>query len=83
VAGWLGKNRVDLAKYDAALRSFTVENKLKRAIQLTQSYRIDGVPAISVHGLWVVSAAMVGERQAMIDITEYLTGEARRRLAAK
>lgn len=83
VAEWLGKNGADLAKYDAALRSFSVETKLKRAIQMTQAYKIDGVPAIGVQGRWVVTASMVGERQAMISVTEYLTGEARKRLAAK
>ena len=83
VADWLGKNGVDIAKYDAALRSFTVETKLKRAMQLTQAYKIDGVPAIGVQGRWVVNASMVGERQAMINITEYLTGEARKRLGSK
>lgn len=83
VAEWLGKNGVDLAKYDAALRSFTVETKLKRAMQMTQAYKIDGVPAIGVQGRWVVNASMVGERQAMINVTEYLTGEARKRLGAK
>ena len=83
VADWLGKNGVDLAKYDAALRSFTVETKLKRATQLTQAYKIDGVPALSVQGRWLVSASMVGDRQAMINVTDFLTGEARKRLAAK
>jgi len=83
VADWLGKNGVDLAKYDTALRSFTVETKLKRAMQLTQAYKIDGVPAISVQGRWLVSASMVGDRQSMINVTEFLTGEARKRLASK
>lgn len=83
VAEWLGKNGVDLAKYDTALRSFSVETKLKRAMQMTRAYKIDGVPAIAVQGRWVVNASMVGERQAMINVTEYLTGEARKRLAAK
>jgi thiol:disulfide interchange protein DsbA len=52
-------------------------------MQMTQAYKIDGVPAIGVQGRWVVSASLVGERQAMINVTEYLTGEARKRLAAK
>ena len=82
VAEWLGKNGVDLAKYDAALRSFSVDTKLKRAMQMTQGYKIDGVPAIGVQGRWMVSAA-VGDRQTMLNVTEYLTGEARKKLAAK
>lgn len=82
VAAWLGKNGVDLAKYDAALRSFTVENKLKRAMQMTQAYKITGVPAIGIQGRWLVSAELT-DRQGMISITDYLTGQARKRLAHK
>src|SRR5258706_16283714 len=33
-ADWLAKQNVDMAKYDAAFRSFTVESKLRRAAQL-------------------------------------------------
>ena len=83
VAEWLGKNGVDMAKYNGALRSFTVETNLKRAMQMTRAYKIDGVPAIAVQGRWLVNASMVGEREGMIKVTEYLTGEARKRLAAK
>jgi thiol:disulfide interchange protein DsbA len=82
VAEWLGKNGVDLAKYDAALRSFSVETSLKRAMQMTRAYKIDGVPAIGVQGRWIVSAT-VGDRQTMINVTDYLAGEARKRLSAK
>ena len=83
VAQWLSKNGVDMAKYDAALRSFTVETKLKRAEQMTRAYKIDGVPAMTVQGRWVVSASMSGERNVMIRVTDYLVGEARRQLAKK
>ena len=41
------------------------------------------MPAIGVQGRWVVNASMVGERQAMISVTEYLTGEARKQLTQK
>jgi len=83
VAQWLGKNGTDLAKYDAALHSFSVETNLKRAMQLTRSYKIDGVPAIGVQGRWLVSASMVGDRQGMIRVTDYLTGVARKQLSRK
>jgi len=33
-AEWLAKQKVDMAKYDAAFRSFTVESKLRRATQM-------------------------------------------------
>jgi protein dithiol oxidoreductase (disulfide-forming) len=83
VADWLGKHGVDLAKYDTALRSFTVDSKIKRAMQVSQAHKLDGVPAIAVQGRWLISAAMVGDRKAMLGVTDYLIGEARKRPAAK
>jgi len=79
VAEWLAKNGVDMAKYNAALHSFSVETKLKRAQQTTQAYKMDGVPAIGVQGRWVVNAS-VGDRQTMMNVTDYLIGETRKRL---
>ena len=80
VADWLAKQGVDMAKYNAALRSFTVENKLKRSLQMTQAYKLDGVPAIGVQGRWVVSATANSERLGMMNVTDYLVGEARKRM---
>ncbi|MGC2519294.1 MAG: thiol:disulfide interchange protein DsbA/DsbL [Burkholderiales bacterium] len=81
VADWLSKHGVDAAKYDAVFHSFTVESKLRRAAQMTQAYRIDGVPTLAVQGRYVVSATMSGERQVMLKVTDYLIGEARKQLA--
>ncbi len=80
-ANWLSKHGVDAAKYDAVFHSFTVESKLRRAAQMTQAYRIDGVPTLVVQGRYVVSATMSGERQGMLIVTDYLIGEARKQLA--
>jgi protein dithiol oxidoreductase (disulfide-forming) len=79
VADWLAKQGVDMAKYDAAYRSFTVESKLRRAAQMSQAYRLDGVPALAVQGRYVVQAS--GERKAMLANTDYFIGEARKQLA--
>jgi len=78
---WLSKHGVDVAKYDAVFRSFTVESKVRRATQMSQGYRIDGVPTLTVQGRYVVSATMSGERQVMLKVTDYLIGEARKQLA--
>ncbi len=81
VADFLGKNGIDPAKYKAAYLSFSVDADVKRAAQMTQAYKIDGVPAIATGGRWV--AAMSAERSSMLNVTDYLIGEARKRLAKK
>ena len=81
VAEWLGKNGVDMAKYNAAFRSFSVETGLKRAAQMSQAYKLDGVPAVAVQGRWVAIAT--GSPNAMLSVTDFLIGEARKRSAKK
>ena len=78
-ADWLAKQNVDMAKYDAAFRSFTVESKLRRAAQMGRSYRLDGVPTLTVQGRYLVVAST--SRKGMLATADFLIGEARKQLA--
>jgi protein dithiol oxidoreductase (disulfide-forming) len=79
VAEWIGKQGGDAAKFSAAYRSFAVESKLKRALQLTQAYQFDGVPTLAVQGKYVVIAGKHGGNQAeMLATVDYLIGQARK-----
>ncbi|MFN0306272.1 MAG: thiol:disulfide interchange protein DsbA/DsbL [Burkholderiales bacterium] len=53
---WLTKNGIALDKYTTTSKSFTVESKVRRATQLTNEYKFDGVPALVVQGRFVVGA---------------------------
>ena len=79
VADWLAKKGVNAAKYDATLHSFTVETKLRRAMQMTQAYRLDGVPSLTVQGRYLVMAST--SQQKMLATTDYLIAEVRTQLA--
>jgi thiol:disulfide interchange protein DsbA len=79
VAEWLAKQKVDVAKYDAAFRSFTVESKLRRAAQMGRAYRLDGVPTLAVQGRYLVVAST--SRSAMLATADFLIGETRKQLA--
>ena len=78
-ADWLATQNVDMAKYDAAFRSFTVESKLRRAAQMSRAYRLDGVPTLAVQGRYLVLATT--SRKAMLATADFLIGETRRQLA--
>jgi thiol:disulfide interchange protein DsbA len=69
---WLGKKGVDPAKFSAAYRSFAVESKLKRALQLTQAYQLQGVPTLAVQGKYVISAGTHGTAAQMLATAESL-----------
>ena len=75
---WLEKQGVDTKKFTAAYSSFSVESKVKRAAQLTQAYKIDGVPAMAINGKYVVSASAANSRERMLAIADYLIDRTRK-----
>lgn len=78
---WLEKNGVNVKKYDQALKSFGVQSKLRRAIQQSAAYRIDGTPALAVHGRYTISAQQARTQDGMLAIADNLIGVARQGLA--
>ena len=76
---WLGKQGVDTKKFAAAYRSFSVEGKLKRAAQLTQTYKLEGVPAIAVNGKYVVMTDNIKSFDQMLAVTDYLVEQSRKK----
>jgi thiol:disulfide interchange protein DsbA len=72
VTEWLGKHGVDTKKFATAYRSFAVEGKLKRAAQLTQAYKIDGVPSMAVEGKYVVNTDHIKSFEDLLATTDYL-----------
>jgi protein dithiol oxidoreductase (disulfide-forming) len=76
---WLGKQGVDTKKFAAAYRSFSVEGKVKRAAQLTQAYKIEGVPTIAVDGKYVVITDNLKSFDQMLAISDFLIDQARKK----
>ena len=83
MAAWLAKQKVDVDKYKAAYNSFTVETKLTRALQMTQAYRFDGVPALAVQGRYVLSAGMINDRQDLLRATDRVIADSIKQLPKK
>lgn len=70
---WLDKQGVDSKKFDATARSFGVQSKVKRAIRLTSDYKIDGTPAMAVHGRYTIGAS-----ETMLDTVNQLVASVRK-----
>ena len=60
---WLTKNGIAIDKYTAMSKSFAVESRVRRAIQLTNEYKIEGVPTVIVNGRFMVGAQTTPSRQ--------------------
>ena len=78
VEEWLGKKGVSVEKYKAAYKSFGVESRVRRASQMTQAYKLDGVPTFAIQGRFVASASLNADRQQLLGVTDYLISEARK-----
>jgi thiol:disulfide interchange protein DsbA len=80
---WLTKQGVDHAKFHEAFKSFGVQSKIRRAVQLTTAYRIDGTPAIAVNGTYTISVDQAKSMGGMLRIADHLAGEIRKNPPAK
>jgi thiol:disulfide interchange protein DsbA len=73
LSAWLEKQGVDPKKFETTVKSFGVQSKTKRAIRLTSGYKIDGTPAMAVHGRYTVPSS-----EAMLGIVNQLVAQVRK-----
>jgi len=71
-------NGVDGAKFSEMFRSFQVSTKANRAKQLSEAYKIDGVPALGIHGRYFTSGALAGSHERALAVADFLIDRARK-----
>ena len=71
-ADWVASKGADRAKFMEQFNSFTVANKAARSTQLTNAYKIEGVPALGVAGRFLTEGSANG-----LQIVEALVAEVR------
>jgi thiol:disulfide interchange protein DsbA len=77
VMTFMQANGVDSAKFSAAYKGFGVSTKASRAKQLSEGYKIDGVPAIGVHGRFYTAASLAGTHENALAVADFLIQRAR------
>lgn len=75
---FLTANGVDGAKFSEAVKSFTVQTKMRQAKQLSAAYKIDGVPAIGVHGRYYTAGSLAGDNRRALAVADYLVLQVRK-----
>ncbi len=84
MAEWMARQGVDAKSFQDAFDSFGVRTRMKRAAQLAEAYRLEGVPAIGVAGKYLTAPSMAGSnQQALAVVDELLAIERRNRRSAK
>ena len=80
---WLRKQGVDVQKFDAAMKSFGVQSRVRRAAQLSIAYQITGTPAMAVQGRYTINSDAVHGFPELLSVTDYLIGVVRKGMAGK
>ena len=77
ILAWVEKQGVDKNKFADIAKSFGVASKLKRAVQLQNDFKIEGVPSLGVAGKFYVDGTLAGNMERALQITESLLSQAR------
>ena len=78
IVAWAEKNGLDKAKFAELYNSFSVQTKARRATQLQDAYKVQGVPAIGVAGRYYTDGTLAGNMDRALQVTDSLVAELRK-----
>jgi len=78
IYAWADKQGLDKAKFQETFNSFSVTTKARRATQLQDAFKVEGVPALGVAGRFYTDGTMAGNMERALQVTDYLIAEARK-----
>jgi len=74
---WVRRQGIDPAEFTRAYRSFSVKLNMKRADDLSRSYRLPSVPTLAIDGRYLVPISDDGNFNDQLDIVNALIDQAR------
>jgi protein dithiol oxidoreductase (disulfide-forming) len=78
LAAWADKNGLPEKKFLDTFNSFGVAAKARRATQLQEAFKVQGVPALGVAGRFYTDGSLTQTMDRALQVAEYLIGEVRR-----
>jgi len=75
---WAEKNGIPAAKFTELFNSFSVIGKARRAAQLQEQFKVEGVPALGIGGRFYVDGSLAGSMERALQVTDFLLGEIRK-----
>ena len=78
LAAWADKNGLPEKKFMETFNSFGVASKARRATQLQEAFKVQGVPALGVAGRFYTDGSLTQTMDRALQVAEYLLGEVRR-----
>jgi protein dithiol oxidoreductase (disulfide-forming) len=77
ILAWAEKQGIDKAKFAETYKSFGVAGKLKRAVQLQNDFRVEGVPSFGVAGRFYTDGSLAGSMDRALKVVESLVAQTR------
>jgi thiol:disulfide interchange protein DsbA len=77
ILAWIEKQGVDKTKFADTAKSFGVASKLKRAVQLQNDFKIEGVPSLGVAGKYYIDGTSAGNMDRALQVTDSLLAQVR------
>jgi protein dithiol oxidoreductase (disulfide-forming) len=78
ILDWAGKQGLDKAKFTEIYNSFDVVTKVRRAIQLQDAFKVQGVPSLGVQGRYYTDGTLAGNTDRLLQVADYLIAQARK-----
>jgi len=74
---WIEKQGIDKTKFADTFKSFGVASKVKRAVQLQNDFKIEGVPSLGVAGKFYIDGTLAGTMERALQVAESLLTQVR------
>lgn len=78
IIAWAEKQGLDKARFTEAYKSFDTANKLRKAVQLQDAYKVEGVPSLGVAGRYYTDGTLAQTMERCLLVVDHLIGEVRR-----
>jgi protein dithiol oxidoreductase (disulfide-forming) len=69
---FVAEQGIDRDTFEKAMNSFSVKSKVKKALLMSQTSGITGVPSMIVNGKYIVDAPMAGGMPELLKVVDYL-----------
>ncbi len=78
ILDWVGQQGIDKTKFAEIYNSFSVNAKAKRATQIQDQYKVEGVPALGIAGRYYTDGQMAGSMERALQVTDFLVAQTRK-----
>jgi thiol:disulfide interchange protein DsbA len=78
LAAWADKNGLPEKKFTETYNSFGVASKARRATQLQEAFKVQGVPSLGIAGRFYTDGSLTQTMDRALQVADYLLGEVRR-----